>query len=150
MKACLPSLHIQRPQTSNGFSNQLRVSVFTEKKINRKDYHFFPFFFVFCVYGDKWLHERAYHLHVTYDPFTVQKCWSETEQCTFLPKQLINIRLKMVSYIFYVFFLALFFNSDPGFFTGKKSLVIQVNTSRNGNLGCLHILWFFIEKILRQ
>lgn len=47
-------------------------------------------FFFFCVQMQLKVYNWVCHLHVTYDPFTVQKCLSKTaskvtEERTFLP-----------------------------------------------------------------
>lgn len=75
MKACLPSLHIQRPQTSKGFFyRQSRVSVFVEKKTNRtvEERWIFPneHSMVLCI--QKAMGKLI--IVITCDPFTVQKC----------------------------------------------------------------------------
>lgn len=80
MKACLPSLHIQRPQTSKGFFfyRQSSVSVFVEKKTNRtvEERWIFPneHSMVLCVQKAMGKLMIVSHVHVTCDLFTVQKC----------------------------------------------------------------------------
>lgn len=123
MKACLPSIHIQRPRTSNGFSNQLRVPVFTEKKINRKDYNFsLVSLFSMCLW------RQVASTSACYMWFIYRTKMLKRDRAVYIFAQAADKyhRIKMVSRIFHVYlfiFLASFFlfTSWP-LYWGKKSI----------------------------